>query len=206
MRARAWEEDMQRATTSERVETVERAHEESVVDALVLAFSRDPIARYAFPGPTQYRAGFRQVILGMGGAALDHGSAFASEGFGGVALWLPPGVGTDDGVIGAGMAHVPAERQEDMNAMMEEMGRLHPDAPHWYLPLIGVDPAAQGRGLGSVLLRHALARVDQDRLPAYLESTNPANVTLYERHGFSLIGKIQRGGAPPMFPMLREAR
>lgn len=198
---------MQRDPKSERVEIVEREQEESVVDALVLAFSRDPIARYAFPGPTQHRAGFRSVVLGMGGGALDHRSAFATEGFGGVALWLPPGVGIDEAAMGEGMErYVPAERQETMAAMMEEMGRLHPDEPHWYLPLIGVDPAHQGRGLGSVLLRHALARVDRDGLPAYLESTNPANVSLYERHGFAVIGKIQRGDAPPMFPMLREAR
>jgi ribosomal protein S18 acetylase RimI-like enzyme len=198
---------MQRESESERVEVVGRAREESVVDALVLAFSRDPIARYALPEPTQYRAGFRSVILGMGGAALDRGSAFAAPGFAGVALWLPPGVGADEAVLGAGMErHVPAARQETMSAMMEEMGRVHPEEPHWYLPLIGVDPSQQGRGVGSLLLRHALARVDRDRLPAYLESTNPANVSLYERHGFRVVGKIQHGDAPPMFPMLREAR
>ena len=188
------------------VQVALRAQQESVVDALLLAFSRDPIARYAFPEPTPYRAGFRSVILGMGGAALDHGSAFATQGFGAVALWLPPGTGMDEAVVGEGMQHVPAERQETMGAMMEEMGRLHPEEPHWYLPLIGVDPARQGSGLGSQLLQHALARADRDGLPAYLESTNPANVSLYERHGFAVVGKIQHGDAPPMFPMLREAR
>lgn len=191
----------------EQIQIATRAHEASVVDALVLAFSRDPIARYAFPGPTQHRAGFRTVVLGMGGAALDHGSAFATQDFGGVALWLPPGVGVDEALMGEGMEqHVPADRRDTMTAMMEEMGRVHPEEPHWYLPLIGVDPAHQGHGLGSVLLRHALAQIDRDGLPAYLESTNPANVSLYERHGFSVVGKIQHGDAPPMFPMLREAR
>jgi ribosomal protein S18 acetylase RimI-like enzyme len=77
---------------------------------------------------------------------------------------------------------------------------------HWYLSLIGVVLARQGHGLGSALLRHALERCDRDHLPAYLESTNPANVPLYRRHGFEVVGTIQVGSSPPMHPMVRAAR
>ena len=86
------------------------------------------------------------------------------------------------------------------------MGRYHTSEPHWYLPLIGVDPARQGKGYGAALMRHALAACDRDGMPAYLESTNPRNVPLYERHGFALLGTIQAGSSPPIFPMLRTAR
>ena len=40
------------------------------------------------------------------------------------------------------------------------MDECHPDESHWYLPMIGVEPSAQGEGLGAALLRHALARCD----------------------------------------------
>jgi hypothetical protein len=43
-------------------------------------------------------------------------------------------------------------------------------------------------------------------VPAYLESSNPANVPLYERHGFRALGTIQAGSSPTIFPMLRAAR
>jgi hypothetical protein len=39
-----------------------------------------------------------------------------------------------------------------------------------------------------------------------LESSNPANIPLYERHGFSVLGTIQVGSSPSVFPMLRSAR
>ena len=86
------------------------------------------------------------------------------------------------------------------------MGRYHPSEPHWYLPLMGVDPFHQGRGLGSALMQHALVPCDRDHALAYLESTNPKNIPLYERHGFELLGTIQVGTSPPIFPMLRKPR
>ena len=82
----------------------------------------------------------------------------------------------------------------------------HPDEPHWYLPVTGVDPSHQGRGHGSAMLRAALARCDADGLVAYLESSSPANLPLYERHGFEVTGEVQAPGAPVTFPMVRPAR
>lgn len=55
-------------------------------------------------------------------------------------------------------------------------------------------------------MKHALRRVDEDRLPAYLESSNPRNISLYERHGFEVVGEIQVGKSPVMTPMIRAAR
>jgi hypothetical protein len=43
-------------------------------------------------------------------------------------------------------------------------------------------------------------------MAAYLESSNPAKVPLYERHGSVILGTIQVGSSPPIFPMLRAAR
>ena len=86
------------------------------------------------------------------------------------------------------------------------MAKYHPSEPHWYLPLIGVDPAHQGQGHGDALLTHALQQCDRAHVPAYLESTNPRNIPLYQRHGFEILGTIQAGGSPPLAPMLRPAR
>jgi ribosomal protein S18 acetylase RimI-like enzyme len=85
------------------------------------------------------------------------------------------------------------------------MSQAHPREPHWYLPLIGVEPIEQGRGHGSTLLRIALTVCDQD-LPAYLEASSQQSIPLYERHGFEVVGTIQAGSSPKMFPMFRRPR
>ena len=69
-----------------------------------------------------------------------------------------------------------------------------------------MDLTRQGRGLGSQLLKHTLVAVDKDRLPAFLETANPRNVPLYERHGFDVIGVAETKTAPKVFFMQREAR
>jgi ribosomal protein S18 acetylase RimI-like enzyme len=86
------------------------------------------------------------------------------------------------------------------------MSSYHPSEPHWYLPLIGVDPTLRGKGYGSSLMEHALIQCDHDKKPAYLESSNPKNMTLYERHGFELLGTIQVEASPPICPMVRKPR
>ena len=124
---------------------------------------------------------------------------------GGVALWFPPGVGSDDEAMGALVAEaVPAADHDEVFGFLSQMGEFHLAEPHWYLPLIGVDVTKQGRGYGSALLRHALERCDRDGLPAYLEATSPLSKTLYERHGFEELGVIQEGTSPPMWPMQRR--
>lgn len=41
---------------------------------------------------------------------------------------------------------------------------------------------------------------------AYLASSSPINLSLYERHGFCSIGCVEVGSAPPIYPILRPAR
>jgi ribosomal protein S18 acetylase RimI-like enzyme len=98
------------------------------------------------------------------------------------------------------------EHLDDLLATFEKMESSHPREPHWYLPQIGVDPTAQGRGLGAALMRHALARCDQERALAYLEASKPANVPFYQRHGFEVTGEIRVGAAPVIMPMARRPR
>jgi ribosomal protein S18 acetylase RimI-like enzyme len=180
---------------------------ERVVATIVLAFSADPVSRWAYPDPAQYLMHFPAVVQAFGGRAFAGGTGHQVDGFAGAALWLPPGVGFDEEAMQAIMLRsIPAERQAEVFGVFEQMGSYHPDEPHWYLPLIGVDPRRQGRGLGSALLQHALARCDAEHAPAYLESTNPANIPLYRRHGFEEIGTVQAGSSPPIVPMLRAAR
>jgi ribosomal protein S18 acetylase RimI-like enzyme len=120
-------------------------------------------------------------------------------------LWLAPDVSPDEEGLMRLVETVAPSKKAEMGAVIEEMGRYHPSEPHWYLPFIAVVPSQQGRGLGAALLRRGLAESDATRLPGYLESTNPRNRSLYERHGFEAIGEIRVGSCPPIVPMLRKA-
>ena len=174
---------------------------------VVLAFSADPAARWLYPDPHQYAVNFPSIVRIFGGKAFEQGSAYSVGDFSGAALWLPPDVHPDDEtLVGLIQQTVSNERQEEIFAALEQMGSYHPSEPHWYLPLIGVDPALHGKGYGSALMEHALIQCDRDQKVAYLESSNPKNITLYERHGFGLLGTIQVGASPPMLPMLRKPR
>jgi len=76
---------------------------------------------------------------------------------------------------------------------------------HWYLPLIGVDPPRQGKGLGGRLMERALARADADRVPCYLENTKERNLPFYQKSGFEVIveAKVADDG-PTVWTMKRE--
>jgi ribosomal protein S18 acetylase RimI-like enzyme len=92
-------------------------------------------------------------------------------------------------------------------AMASAMAGAHPAEPCFYLAFIAVAPRLQGAGLGTLLLERTLARVDAARAGAYLENSNPRNLTLYERAGFKVTREIvARRDAPPMFAMWRPAR
>ena len=168
------------------------AEAEQAVAAIVLAFSTDPAARWTYADPAQYLDHFPAVVRAFGGGAFAHGTACHVDGFAGAALWLPPGVGPDEGALLAVMQRsVPAERHAEVSAVFEQMGGHHPDEPHWYLPLIGVDPAHQRKGHGSALLRHTLARCDRDHASAYLEFEQPG------QHPTVSAPRLRRGGHDP---------
>jgi GNAT superfamily N-acetyltransferase len=193
--------------TSGRVKMVAPADRARAVAVIALAFSSDPMMRWSFPDPARYFEIARAFIDAFGGHAVEHGSAEEAGDFAAAALWLPPGVTPYGEAMGAIIeANMPAERMQDGAGLMEQMNRFHPREPHWYLPLIGADPVHQGKGYGSALLAHAMQRCDRDRLPAYLESSSPVNVPLYERFGFKVVGEIQSGSSPKLIPMFRPAR
>jgi GNAT superfamily N-acetyltransferase len=191
--------------TVEAVEVIEAADRQRGVAALTLAFSSDPVMRWGWPDPERYLTWWPRIADAFGGGAFDHGTAHGLEDCVAVALWLPPGVGPDgETVMGLMRESMDDQTFEEINGVFEQMDELHPKDDHWYLPLTGVDPVAQGRGLGTQLLRHALKTCDSDGLPAYLEATSPRSRNLYARNGFNVVEIIQAGTSPPLWAMLRE--
>lgn len=183
------------------------ADEDTIMALLVLAFGTDPAVRWLYPDPQQYLTAWPEFVRAFGGRAFAHGTAYRTADGAGAALWLPPGISPDEEALVALLERsVPERDHAEVFGVLEQMDASHPIEPHWYLPIIGVDPVWQGRGLGASLLQYTLTRCDWDQVPAYLESSSPRNIPLYERHGFEVVGTIQVGSAPPLYPMVRTPR
>jgi GNAT superfamily N-acetyltransferase len=188
---------------------------DAAVRVLTRAFHDDPIMRWLFPDdPT--RADDLAVLFGTCTAAarrrghtyvvgLQNGAISAA------ALWGPPDVEVMSGEEAGAIGPLVGDRYGDeglarMGSFAEVMGAHHPEAPHFYLWIVGVDPDAQGTGLGAHLLAPVLARCDSDGMPAYLESTNPRNVPFYARLGFDVHSEFRPDGGPLLTGMWRAPR
>lgn len=181
--------------------------EASVMDSLKMAFVADPAMRWVWPEPQNYLSNFSSFAKAFGGKAFECKSAHYVGNYSGAALWLPPNVHPDVDVLTALMQSSGSdEAKRDGPEVFERMSTFHPNEPHWYLPLLGVDPLHHDKGLGSALMEHALILCDQDNKYAYLESSNPKNVSFYKRHGFEILGTIQVNTSPPIIPMHRKPR
>lgn len=189
------------------VRVIAPGEESRALSLQVLAFGADPVMRWLWPEPHAYVSNFPGFVRGFGGGAFANASAHVTADFLGGSLWLPPGVGPDEAALIALVQETVAEpARSEVFGMLEQIGESHPLEPHWHLAFIGVDPTRRGKGTGAALLRYALARIDDLGQPAYLESSNPANLSLYERHGFEVVREVRVGSSPPVFPMIRLPR
>jgi GNAT superfamily N-acetyltransferase len=59
------------------------------------------------------------------------------------------------------------------------------DEAAWYLSIVAVDPAVQGKGLGRKLLEPTIAEADRAGVTCYLETFSPRSLPFYQRLGFA---------------------
>ncbi|MEL3948002.1 GNAT family N-acetyltransferase [Streptomyces sp. LNU-CPARS28] len=175
---------------------------------LTLAFDDDPMMRWFFPDEATREAGlgryFATIFTRQYGR---HGVCERTESA--ASFWVPPGA-QDKAVPDAETVQELTEILGDRALLFREAVELAaehgPKEPHWYLAVVGADPAAQGQGHGSALLRSGLAKADADGLPVYLESSKPANIPVYEHFGFAVLGEVELpGGGPALWAMRRPA-
>lgn len=181
--------------------------QDRILSTLTLGFSADPIMRWLFPQADTYLKYFPEALKLFGGAAFDNNTALNADNGAAAALWLPPDTHPDgDGLMKLFESVLSKETLEDAYKVFEIMDEIHPDEPCWHLAFVATDPSWRGKGYGSALIDFILPRCDAEQKPAYLENTNPANTSFYQRYGFEVLGEIQAGNAPPMNAMRRDPR
>jgi GNAT superfamily N-acetyltransferase len=196
------------------VRTAGRDDVAALATTLARAFQDDPVFRWLQPDPVRRAAALPSLFAAMARHHFLAGAgvqvATSKLGVGAAALWDPPGKWAQHPV--QQIAMLPAVlrtfrgRVGAARALSEEMKANHPEEPHWYLAVIGSDPAMRGGGYGAALMRARLDRCDADGAPAYLESSNPDNIAYYLRFGFEVTGEFSAAGGPPLWPMWRRPR
>jgi ribosomal protein S18 acetylase RimI-like enzyme len=186
---------------------------EEVAATLADAFAADPMMDWMLRPDArrdEVRLGLFRMLVREEGFPI--GRIDRPAGGGAAAIWMPyewlgptPFL-TELRGLPAMLRATGLARFGRLSAIRRDMDAHHPKTPrHAYLWFLGVAPAAQGRGVGSALLRAANTRLDAERLPAYLETATTRNVALYERHGFKVISEHKaRADAPSMWSMWRE--
>ncbi|MFF4342983.1 GNAT family N-acetyltransferase [Kitasatospora sp. NPDC001540] len=184
---------------------------DAMVSTLTSAFFHDPLWGPAFPDPSR-RAEQAAVMWRLYAAsALRYPWTLVTPGAEAVAVWIPPG-GTE--LTAREARDLPAlltaaagpEAARAILGIYDQLEAAHPGVPCFYLTLLGVHDDHRGQGLGMGLLARSLARIDALGAPAYLESSNPANLARYRGVGFVPRQDVTTATGHTVTTMWRPAR
>ncbi len=180
-----------------------------LADITAEAFAEDPVNIWVFGNPRAIRSAFRVLASDI---YARRGLCYLT-GDNGAAMWAAHDTNTSLSALArlrlaAGLLRYASKGALKRAAAVGKiMAENHPKDPHMYLFTIGVRKSARGTGLGKALLAPVLSACDRDRVPAYLENSNPANHGFYAAHGFERTKLFDCGkGGPPMEGMWREPR
>ena len=183
----------------------------SLAGVMARAFESDPMCVHLLPDQGRRLPGLERAFrMFLRRIYLPQQECYTVGDISGGALWLPPGKYPPSAwqqlclLPGFsrifGLLRTPGALR-DLNCME----KMHPkEKPHWYLAFLGVRPSEQGKGLGSALIRPVLSRCDAERAPAYLETSNERNLSLYQRHGFKVVRECDIPNGPHFWGMWRE--
>jgi GNAT superfamily N-acetyltransferase len=183
-----------------------------IAKTLAEAFFLDPVWGWAFADPTrrkaQHEAWFHRLIA----SAFPHEWVWTTPGYESVSVWVPPGFPelseSDESRLAAMIEESLGARAALVMEVFHRFGAAHPrEEDHYYLSLLGTHTDHRGSGIGMGLLADNLVHLDALRMPAYLESTNPANLARYQSVGFAVCGTFELpDDGPTVTTMWREPR
>lgn len=188
---------------------------DAAAQTLTLALLDDPLFVYVQPDPLARQRSLTALLAAQVRFGVQYGEVYAAANLEGVALWQPPGVEiTPERAAECGLNRL--SEIFDEQALLRLGGALdylnaqqvHNLPPqHWYLMALGVLPTHQRQGLGGALLQPVLQRADASQTACVLNTTQPINLSFYQKHGFrSLSQAVEPASGLNYWTLLREPR
>ncbi|WP_217254997.1 GNAT family N-acetyltransferase [Streptomyces sp. AC602_WCS936] len=179
----------------------------AAVRTLARAFADYPFTRHvvAADGHPERVRRFQELFLTR--VAMEYGRAWVTDDRRAVAAWTTPE--RDPGPAFAEVGPLVGDLAGDRAAALESAERAlaphRPTDPVWFLATVGVDPDAQGAGLGTAVLRPGLEAAERAGFPAFLETSDEGNVRFYARLGFEVTAEVTLpDGGPQTWCMRRD--
>lgn len=135
--------------------------------------------------------------------ALPFGRSYIDDSGNGVIAVLPPDAPEPDEATVEKIVELHGDRFERVLQADEQLSALPVPDNAWSLATIGTTPRSRGTGLGSALLKHALAELDRTEQNCWLDTSTERNLPLYQRFGFTIAGEISLTDGPTVWRMHR---
>ena len=196
------------------VTNLDKQQHQAAAQALARAFHDDPMVMYVMPDDERRRKHLPWFFKLATEYGHRYGETYTTPGTAeAAAIWLPPGGTIADplkmvrlGLLRGVYKFGPASFMRFFSLLnhLEELHKRDMPPEHWYLFVLGVDPARQGQGVGGNMIAPILERADKDRLPCYLETMKEINVTFYQKHGFQVVVDGTFKDGPRYWTMKRD--
>ena len=108
------------------VEVVDETARQHGVATLTLAFSSDPVVRWAWPNSERYLSYWPAFVDAFGGKAFEEGTAYGLEDHVAVALWLPRSRARRRSPYEPLQESMDDQRFEDISGVFEQFDEHHP--------------------------------------------------------------------------------
>ena len=182
------------------------------VACLTAAFQEDPVLAYLFEDEEQRPLMLAAFFANRLASQNETDRLLVPSGMdarNAAALWEAPEKDPENdpsfnAVVAAGISLLGQDWISDRLVNLRVLGEAKPKERHWYLAFVGTRPESRGKGLASALIKSVTNICDQEKIPAYLESSNPDNVSLYESHGFRVTGEAVIKDGPKVPLMWRD--
>lgn len=185
---------------------------DSLVSVFTSAFLHDPVwGAAAFPDEGRRAEQAAVMWRVYAASAVRYPWTLVTPGVEAAAVWIPPD-GTEltaeeaAGLEGRLAAATDPATARAIMAVGERFEEARPTEPFFCLTILGTHADHRGKGLGMGLVAEGLRRIDELGAPAYLESTNPANLGCYESVGFGVRDEIVLAGGQVVTTMWRPPR
>ena len=147
-----------------------------LAEALARAFADDPMTSWVFPDDRARAARSERMFrVQLTKISLRHNEVYTTDDVVAGAIWAPPGAWRLTAIqqlrLLPSFLPIVGFRAPTLVRGLTAVEKQHPRELHWYLAVLGTEPASQGKGIGSALIAPVLARCDEDGVPAYLESS-----------------------------------